>query len=132
MVNSMLYSLPTFYMCSIKVLVSILEQIDKYRSHCLWRGGDMDSKKPPLAVWTMVTKPKLKGGLVVINFRLKNEVLLMKNLHKFFNKDDLPWVKLLWSKYYSNGKLPCQTKKGSFGGEMYSNCLTQTKVLPKQ
>jgi hypothetical protein len=37
----------------------------------------------------------------------------MKNLHKFYSKDDLPWVKLLWNKYYTNGKLPGQTMKGS-------------------
>jgi hypothetical protein len=74
----------------------------------------MDSKKPPLAAWKMVTKPKLKGDLRAINLRLQNEVLLMNNLHKFFNRDDFPWVKLLCSKYYPNGKLPGQTKKGSF------------------
>jgi hypothetical protein len=32
----------------------------------------------------------------------------------FFNKDDVSWVKLLWSKYYINGKVPGQTIKGSF------------------
>jgi hypothetical protein len=29
------------------------------------------------------------GGLGVINLRLQNDVLLMKNLDKFFNKADL-------------------------------------------
>jgi hypothetical protein len=38
----------------------------------------------------------------------------MKHLHKFFSKQDLPWVKLIWEKYYSNGKLPEKTNKGSF------------------
>jgi hypothetical protein len=38
----------------------------------------------------------------------------MKNLDKFFNKDDLPWVKLIWSQYYNNGKLPGHGMKGSF------------------
>jgi hypothetical protein len=27
---------------------------------------------------------------------------------------DLPWVQLLWSKYYSNGKVPGQRPKGSY------------------
>jgi hypothetical protein len=31
MVNSVLSSLATFYMCSIKVPITILEQVDKYR-----------------------------------------------------------------------------------------------------
>jgi hypothetical protein len=62
----------------------------------------------------MVTKPKLKDGLGVINLRVQNEALLIKNLHKFFNRQELPWVQLIWTKYYSNGKIPGQTKKGSF------------------
>jgi hypothetical protein len=35
MVNSGLSSMVTFYMCSIKVPIEILNQIDKYRRHCL-------------------------------------------------------------------------------------------------
>jgi hypothetical protein len=48
MVNSLLSSLPIFYMCLIKVPVDILNQIEKYRRHCLWRGGDVNVKKPPM------------------------------------------------------------------------------------
>jgi hypothetical protein len=48
-------------------------------------GGDVNAKKPPLATWKLVTKPKSKGDLGVIKLRLQNDVLLMKNLHKFFN-----------------------------------------------
>jgi hypothetical protein len=42
----------------------------------------------------------------VIRLRLQNEALLMKNLDKCVGMADLPWVKLIWSYYYSNGKLP--------------------------
>jgi hypothetical protein len=93
----------TYYMCSIKIPITILQQIDQYRHHCLWRGGDINGRKPPLAAWKMVTKPRLKGGLGVINLRVQNEALLMKNLHKFFNKQELPWVQLIWTNYYNNG-----------------------------
>jgi hypothetical protein len=62
----------------------------------------------------MVTKLKLKGGLGVINLTVQNEALLMKNLHKFFNKQGLPWVQLIWTNYYNNGRITGQTKKGSF------------------
>jgi hypothetical protein len=44
----------------------------------------------------------------------KNDALLMKNLDIFFNKNDLPWVHLVWSNYYKNGKVPGETRKGSF------------------
>jgi hypothetical protein len=70
MVNSILSSLPTFYMCLVKVLVDILNQIDKYRRHCQWRGGDVNDKKPPMAAWKLVCRPKKMGGLGVIRLRL--------------------------------------------------------------
>jgi hypothetical protein len=38
----------------------------------------------------------------------------MKNLHKFFNKQELPCVQLIWTNYYNNGRIPGQTKMGSF------------------
>jgi hypothetical protein len=41
MVNSVLSSLPTFFMCAIKVPIEILKQIDRYHRHCLWRGGHL-------------------------------------------------------------------------------------------
>jgi hypothetical protein len=35
LVNSVLSALPTFYLCSLKIPVNLLEQVDKYRMHCL-------------------------------------------------------------------------------------------------
>lgn len=57
---------------------------------------------------------RLQGGLGVIDIKKQNEALLMKNLDKFFNRSDIPWVNLVWDRYYRNGKLPNHTKKGSF------------------
>jgi hypothetical protein len=115
-------------MCSIKLPTEIKQQIDKYRGHCLWRGGDINAKNPPLAAWKMVTKPKTKVGLGVIRLSLQNDVLLMKNLLKFYKKEDLLWVQL-WNKYYSSGKLPGANKKGSFWRKNVQKLLTQYKCI---
>jgi hypothetical protein len=53
----------------------------------------------------MVCKPKKKGGLGVINLKIQNEALLLKFLHKFFNKKDVPWVHLIWNNHYID-KIP--------------------------
>jgi hypothetical protein len=42
-------------------------------------------------------------------FFSQNEALLLQNLHKA----DIPWVHLVWKKYY-HGFLPSGKKKGSF------------------
>ena len=62
----------------------------------------------------MVCLAKKEGGLGVLNLRTQNDALLLKHLHKFFNRCDIPWVNLVWELYYSNGSLPSTRKKGSF------------------
>ena len=104
--NSIFTALPTYFMCTFKLHKTVIKQIDKYRKHCLWRGADINAKTPPKAAWELVSLPKSEGGLGVLNLRTQNEALLLKYLHKFFNKVETPWVHLVWEKYYSNGALP--------------------------
>jgi len=59
-------------------------------------------------------KPKEKGGLGVLNLRLQNDALLMKHLSKFYNKADIPWVHLIWNKYYSTKVPHVARESGSF------------------
>lgn len=62
MVNVSFSSMPIFYMCSLKLPVGDIEQIDKYRRHCLWRGSSAVNKGPSLVAWKKVCKPKSFGG----------------------------------------------------------------------
>jgi hypothetical protein len=102
LVNSVISSLPTYYMCSLKLPLTVIEIIDKHRKNCLWRGNDFNSKRYNLAAWDLVRKPKSKGGLGVVNLSIQNDALLLKQLHKFYSKADIQWVDLIWQKYYNN------------------------------
>lgn len=115
-VNSVLSSSVVFYYCSLKLHKGVIKQLDKYRKHCLWKGSDLNAKQPPKAAWPMVCLPK-KGGLGVINLSAQNDSLLMKFLHKFYSKADIPWVHLVRDNYYSDCHLHGQQNKGSFCGE---------------
>jgi hypothetical protein len=65
--------------------------------------------------WETICKPKKHGGLGALNLRIQNQALLMKNLYKFYNPMDIPWVNLIWNAYYSNGKAPhSSAPQGSF------------------
>lgn len=55
----------------------------------------------------------------------------MKFLHKFFNRDDIPWVNLVWESYYSNGKLPVKNNKGPFWWKDIIKLLDNFKGLAK-
>ena len=115
LVNSVLSSLPTYAMCTLEVPVAVIEYIDRARRHCLWRGSDSNAKMKPLVAWRKCSKPKRKGGLGIINLRSQNKTLLLKHLDKFYNRKDIPWVKLIWNAHYSQGQVPhASTDRGSF------------------
>ena len=97
MVKSVLAALPSFFMCTLDVPVSINEQIIKYVRHCLWRKkrNDVQVKGSALVAWHKISRPKSQGGLGVLNLHVQNDALLLKNLHKFYNKQDIPWVSLI-------------------------------------
>ena len=115
LVNSVITSLAIYAMCSIRLPPKILEHLDKLRRYCLLaKNTDDGMKAVSLAAWDLICRPKNKGGLGIIDLRVQNQGLLLKQLHKFYNRMDLLWVKLVWTAYY-NGLVPHATEPcGSF------------------
>jgi hypothetical protein len=115
LVDTTISYVPIYVMCSIKMHVTYLNSIDRAKKHGLWRGSDVAGKGKPLIAWTKVTTPKDKGGLGLKNLRIMNDAILIKYLHKFYNKEDVPWVQLIWNTHYFNGLVPhASPEKGSF------------------
>ncbi|KAG8100647.1 hypothetical protein GUJ93_ZPchr0013g35164 [Zizania palustris] len=100
-INAVLSALPTYTMCMFHLPVKVVSLIDRIRRQCLWRGSSIQNPKLPLVAWRQVCRPKNFGGLGVINLRIQNTALLMKHLAKFYNKQDAPWIKLVWQHYYN-------------------------------
>jgi hypothetical protein len=82
-------------MCSLKLPLTVIEIIDKYIKNCLWRGKDFNRKRYNLAAWDLVRKPKDKGGLGAINLSIQNDALLLKQLDKFYRKENIQSVALI-------------------------------------
>jgi hypothetical protein len=112
--NSIFSAMPTFCMSTFLLHQTVIEQIDNLRKLCLWRGADINAKQKPKADWPLVCRSRDQGRLGVLNIQSQNEALLIKHHHKFYNKEDIPWVQLIWESYYSSGKLPDTAKRGSF------------------
>jgi hypothetical protein len=104
LINSALASMPLHFLCTLQLLAGLTGQFDRILRQCLWRDQDGEPKQS-LAAWDMICKPKLKGGLGIVNFQRQNAALLIKFLDKFYNKKDVPWVHLVWFAHYQ-GKVP--------------------------
>lgn len=116
LVNSVISSTITYAMCTLEVPVTVLDYVDKGRRYCMWRKSDSNAKGAPLVAWNKCTRPKKKGGLGIINLRAQNQALQLKHLDKLINKKDIPWVKLVWNTYYTNGKLPQTARHRALSG----------------
>jgi hypothetical protein len=113
LVNSILSLLPLHFLCSLKVQKTIINIFDRSRRHCLWAKEEDSTSVNALAAWSLVCRPKRHGGLGIVNLEIQNKALLMKQLHKFYCKVNIPWVKLVWS-LYATGAPHAQTSRGSF------------------
>ena len=114
LVKSVLNSLGIYFMGCLDVPVTIKTQVIKYLRHCLWRGPDLEDHRPAMVAWSTVCRPKSQGGLGVMNIFVQNQALLLKNLHTFYNRENIPWVNLIWEAYYDSGILLGQKWEGSF------------------
>jgi hypothetical protein len=131
LVKSVLASLPIFFMCCLDSPITIKKQIIKYLRHCLWTSPDLEDRRPAMVAWSTVCRPKDQGGLGIMDIYVQNKALLMKNLHKFFNRHDIPWVNLIWETYYSNGHMPGEQQVGSFWWRANLALIDQYKAIAR-
>jgi hypothetical protein len=67
-----------------------------------------------MIAWTKICRPKDQGVLGVLQLDAQNKALMLKNLHKFYNRKDIPWVNLIRNTYYQEGSLLGNQIEGSF------------------
>ena len=77
LIQSVLKSIPTYYLSLFKILVAVANEIEKMLRNFLWEGYEK-GKGDHLVNWKIVSKSKKKGGLGIGNIIKKNEALLGK------------------------------------------------------
>lgn len=50
----------------------------------------------------------------MLDLKIQNQALLLKYIHKFIHKADMPWVMLIWHKYYDDTPPHAKPRCGSF------------------
>lgn len=104
-----------FSMGTIRLPPKIVAHLDKIIRHCLLRKQTTNGIKcSSLAAWDMICRPKKSGGLGIINLWIRNNALLLKVLHKFYNQQEMTWVTLNWNTYYKDSVPHVTDPCGSF------------------
>lgn len=91
----------------------------------------MEDHRHAMVAWTVVCRPKSQGGLGIKNLSIQNNSLMLKNLHKFYNRQNIPWVTLIWESYYDTGALPGQQLQGSFWWKAHLKLVDLFKSMAK-
>ena len=97
LVNSVLGSLPIYYMSSILLPKTVREILDAKRRAFLWTGEEKCHGSSCLVAWEDVCKTKEQGGLGVKNLENMNHCLLLKFVHRMHDTSTPPWKQWLHS-----------------------------------
>jgi hypothetical protein len=100
LLNSVLSSIPIYWMSFYKSPATIRTRIDKLCRHFLWYDGNTVRKKIALVSWKKVCRSRKQRGLGVIDIELMNKALLIKLLIRI--KDPLVtgwWKQIILHKY---------------------------------
>src|SRR6185312_8122149 len=127
LVNSVLGSLPIYYMSSILLPKKAVEALDAKRRAFLWTGEERCHGSSCLVAWTGVCQPKEFGGLGVKNLTDMNHCLLLKFVHKLHDPEPLPWKQ--W--FLSHSDLSREPTGDSYLGKLISHELQRYQDLTR-
>ena len=115
LVNSVATSMINFAMCTLQLNAGFMQYFDKVTRRFVWtKKNEQGESSNSLVAWQRVYCPKAHGGLGVVNIKVQNQVLLLKFLDKFYNRAEMPWVRLFWDSYYLNSVPHVSPICGSF------------------
>lgn len=98
LINSVLDSIPTYYLSLFPIPSKVLKKLDKIRRDFLWEGNST-SRKYHLVKWSKVTQSKSNGGLGIRDLALHNKSLLMKWLWRFGADESSLWKEVIVTKH---------------------------------
>jgi hypothetical protein len=93
--------------------------------------ADVQAKGNALVSWKKIYRPKEQGGLGVLNLDIQNKALLLKNLDKFYNNSDIPWVHLVRDTYYAEDRPPGIKVEGSFWWKAHLKLIDTYKAMAR-
>ncbi|KAH1083889.1 hypothetical protein J1N35_023650 [Gossypium stocksii] len=111
--QSVLLSIPNFFMQSLMILKGVCLEIEKLVRHFIWGRID-DHPKMSLIGWDTICEPRARGGLSLRLLKDQNKSFLMKIGFSLISKSDAFWVRVLRSKIPSSTNLDLDCRVRDF------------------
>jgi hypothetical protein len=92
LLNSVLTAIPTYCLTAFTPKKWLIKKLDKLRRGFLWKGAETASGGHCLVRWANVQKPKLVGGLGVLDLEKFSRALRLRWLWFHWVDGDRPWV----------------------------------------
>jgi len=123
LINSVLDSLLVYFLSSLQLPPSVIQQMDKRRRAFLWSGdiSDTTSAAKCLVAWVSVCNPKELGGLGIKDMGIQNICLLLKLIHKLHCPQSTAWAQ------WVQGRASVVTLSGDIHGDHWQ---TLRSLLP--
>lgn len=96
LIQTLLNSLPLYYLSIFKMPKTILQKINSIQRRFLW-GGDDDKKVFSSIAWHNIEAPKDLGGLGVKSIKIQNLGFLLKWFWSYCDCDDKFWKRVIQS-----------------------------------
>ena len=92
LINSVLSSMPTYFLTTFRLQKWTIKEIDKMRRGFLWKGTADAKRGQCLVNWSKTKKPKKFGGLGILDLDLFIRALRLRWLWYQWTDPDRPWV----------------------------------------
>lgn len=100
LINSVLSSIPAYWMSFFYFPMWVIKRIDKIRRAFFWSGKNKVSGIKCLSKWENLCRSKEQGGIGIINLHWQNIALLGKWLWKLLTNEENLWVKFIRNRFF--------------------------------
>jgi mannosylglycoprotein endo-beta-mannosidase len=97
LLSAVLDALPTYFMSSFLIPISVITTIDARRRAFFWAAEETCTGAQCLVAWDKLCVPTSRGGLGAKNLKAQNVCLLLKFCFKFLHSQNLPWKQWILS-----------------------------------